>query len=142
MQQYNEKQTSDKKFGGNSLPAGNYVINRSLIVDATMTVDGATRNYDALIVVVNDEQGVELAQALQLNGCWRAHRDAEGKRQQASGSFYDQVLKACAGKSFTETRDYINASLKGKKIAVAYTEYPSASRASGFGYAPKVNFIE
>lgn len=141
MQQYNEKQTSDKKFGGNSLPAGNYSINRAIIVDATMTVDGATRNYDALIVVVNNEQGVELAQALQLNGCWRARRDADGKRQQASGSFYDQVLKACAGKSFTETRDYINTNLKGKKIAVAYTEYPSASH-SGFAYAPKVNFVE
>jgi hypothetical protein len=130
---------SDKVFGGNSLQAGTYRIKQSLIYDEKATINGEEVTYDCLAVEVLDETGAEVEAVLSLNGCWRPRRGEDNKKYQASGNFFDQILRANHGKSFNATRDWINANLKGKKISVAYTDYPSQS--GGWARVPVVNIL-
>ena len=132
--------TSDKTFGGNAVPAGTYTIAGARIVEATMNLNGEERKYDALELTFKTEAGAEVNGTLSLNGCWRPRRGEDGKAYQASGSFFTEVLNKCAGKSFTATRDYINATYTGRKVAVNYTDYPSLS--GGYGRVPVVEFAQ
>lgn len=140
-----EKQTSNKVFGGNSLPSGVYEINRAFIGEDILKIAGQPdAPYDTLEIEVkivgdNGQVGNIAAATLRLNGVWRARRDADGKKVQASGSLFEGLIKTCQGKSFTETRDFINAQLKGKQFRLDYEEYPSAS--GGFGRVPKANMV-
>lgn len=130
---------SNKVFGGTALEAGTYIISKAVVSEDTANIGGTDMTYDALHIEVKTETGVEVEATLSLNGCWRPRRGEDGKKYQASGSFYDQVLGACRGKSFDATRDWINANLVGKKIAVAYTDYPSQS--GGWSRVPVVNVL-
>lgn len=132
--------SSDKTFGGNAVQAGTYLIAGSRIVEATMNLNGEERKYDALELMFKTEAGAEVNGTLSLNGCWRARRGEDGKPYQASGSFFTTLLGACTGKSFTDTRDHINATYQGRKVAVNYTDYPSLS--GGYGRVPVVEFVQ
>lgn len=139
-----EKQSSEKVFGGNTLPSGLYSISRAFIGEAILKRPGeADSPYDTLEIEVktvnNGQVGTVAAATIRLNGIWRARRDADGKKVQASGTLFEQLLATCQGKSFTETRDYINLNMVGKLVRVDYTEYPSAS--GGFGHVPVVNLV-
>lgn len=140
-----EKASSNKVFGGNTLPSGVYEISRSFIGEDILKIAGQPDTpYDTLeieVKVVSDsgQVGGIAAATLRLNGVWRARRDADGNRVQASGSLFEGLIKACQGKSFTETRDFINAKLVGQRFRLDYQEYPSAS--GGFGRVPKANLV-
>ena len=132
--------TSDKTFGGNAVTAGTYLIESARIVENTVTIAGqAERTYDALELTFKTEQGAPVHGTLTLNGCWRPRRGEDGKAYQASGSFFTQVLNACTGKSFTETRDFINQTFANKKVSVNFTDYPSLS--GGYGHVPVVEVL-
>ena len=135
---------STKVFGGNSVAAGTYFIADSIITEETLSIQGeADTVYDSLQVVLkydqNGAQGAEVDAGLQLNGCWRPRRASDGTRHQASGNFFDELLKACQGKSFDQTRDYIKANFVNKRISIAYKEYPS--QPGGFAKVPVVNLL-
>lgn len=130
---------SDKLFGGNSLQAGSYQIKNAVIFDEKATINGDEVTYDCLAIEVTDETGADVEAVLPLNGCWRPRRGEDGKKYQASGDLFDQILRANHGKSFNATRDWINANLKGKKITVSYTDYPSQS--GGWARVPVVNIL-
>lgn len=131
---------SSKVFGGNSVNPGNYFIVGAMITEEVLKVTGqADTTYDCLQLLLKHEDGKECEATLSLNGCWRPRRGSDDKRYQASGSFYDQLLTACQGKSFDATRDHINATMNNRKISVNYTEYPSQS--GGFGRVPIVTFL-
>ena len=135
---------STKVFGGNSVAPGTYFISDSIITEETLQIAGeADTVYDSLQVVLkydqNGTQGAEVDATLQLNGCWRPRRAADGTRHQASGNFFDLLLQACQGKSFDQTRDYIKANFVNKRISVAYKEYPSQH--GGFAKVPVVNLL-
>lgn len=131
--------SSEKIFGGNSLQAGSYQIKNSIIYAEKAIINGDEVTYDCLAVEVVDDTGADVEAVLPLNGCWRPRRGEDGKKYQASGNFFDQILRANHGKSFNATRDWINANLKGKKISVAYTDYPSQS--GGWARVPVVNVL-
>lgn len=131
---------SNKVFGGNAVPAGTYIIAGARISNATMNINSEERKYHSLELMFTTETGAEVAGTLSLNGCWRPRRGEDGKPYQASGSFFTTLLNACTGKEFTDTRDYINATYKGRKVAVNYTEYPSLS--GGYGRVPTVEFAQ
>lgn len=131
---------SNKVFGGNAVPAGTYIIAGARIIDAMMNINGEERKYHSLELMFTTEAGAEVAGTLSLNGCWRPRRGEDGKPYQASGSFFTTLLNACTGKVFTDTRNYINASYKGRKVAVNYTDYPSLS--GGYGRVPTVEFAQ
>lgn len=138
------KPTSDRIFGGSSVPAGTYFVADSIITNEKLEITGQpTVEYDLLQVVLKEDSngtpGAELEPTLHLNGCHRPRRGSDGNRYQASGSFYDSLIKACQGKSFTQTRDWIKANYAGKRISLNYTEYPSQH--GGFGRVPKVEFL-
>jgi hypothetical protein len=132
--------TSNKVFGGNAVPAGIYLISGSRIVEATMNLNGEERKYDALELMFKTLAGAEVNGTLSLNGCWRPRRGEDGRPYQASGSFFTELLNNCTGKSFTEVRDHINATLVGRKVAVNYTDYPSLS--GGYGRVPVVEYAQ
>lgn len=141
MARNNVKNESTKTFGGNAVPAGTYTVADAIITDETLAITGQpTMNYDLLQVVLKTEAGNELETTLHLNGCHRPRRGADGNRYVASGSFYEQLITACQGKSFTQTRDWLKANYVGKKITLSYTEYPSQQ--GGFGRVPKVEFLQ
>lgn len=135
---------SIKIFGGTSVAAGNYFIASALVTDEVLKIDGQPdKAYDALQLVLkhdaNGVAGAECESTLSLNGCWRPRRGSDDKRYIASGSFFAQLLSACQGKSFDQTRDYINATFANRRISINYTEYPSQS--GGFGRVPVVEFL-
>lgn len=131
---------SDKSFGGNVVPAGTYIIENARIVENTLTIAGQPeRTYDSLELTFKTEQGLPVHGTLSLNGCWRPRCGADGKPYQASGSFFTQVLSACTGKTFTETRDFINQTFANKKVSVNFTDYPSVS--GSFGHVPIVEVL-
>lgn len=133
-----------KVFGGTSVPSGNYFISSALISDEVLKIDGEPdKPYKMLQLILKHEQngaqGAECENTLSLNGCWRPRRGSDDKRYQAKGSFFNDLLKACQGKSFDATRDYINAQFINKRISVNYEEYPSQN--GGFGRVPVVEFL-
>jgi hypothetical protein len=135
---------SNRIFGGSSIPAGTYFIADALITNEKLEITGQpTVEYDLLQVVLREDNngvaGAEMEQTLHLNGCHRPRRGSDGGRYQASGSFYDGLIKACQGKSFTQTRDWLKANCANKRISLNYTEYPSQH--GGFGRVPKVEFL-
>lgn len=135
---------SKKVFGGNLVAPGTYFISDSVITEETLSIQGEPdTTYDSLQVVLkydqNGAQGNEVDAGLQLNGCWRPRRASDGSRHQASGNFFDELLRACQGKSFDQTRDYIKANYVGRRISIAYQEYPSQH--GGFAKVPVVNFL-
>lgn len=135
---------STKIFGGTSVAPGTYHIASAIITEETLKIEGqADKPYDALQLVLkydaNGVAGAECEATLSLNGCWRPRRGEDGKRYIASGSLFASLLATCQGKSFDATRDYINANFVGKRISIAYEEYPSQS--GGFGRVPKVEFL-
>ena len=130
---------SDKVFGGNSLQAGSYSVKQAIIFEEKATINGDEVTYDCLAIEVLDEEGKDVEAVLPLNGCWRPRRGEDGKKYQASGDFFDRILKACHGKSFNFTRDWVNSNLKGAKISVSYTDYPSQS--GGWARVPVVNVL-
>ena len=135
---------STKVFGGNSVAPGTYFIADSIITEETLSIQGEPDTvYDSLQVVLkydqNGAQGAEVDAALQLNGCWRPRRASDGSRHQASGNFFDELLKACQGKSFDQTRDHIKANYVGRRINITYQEYPSQH--GGFAKVPVVNLL-
>ena len=135
---------STKVFGGTSVAPGTYHIANAIVTEETLKIEGqADKTYDALQLVLkhdaNGVAGAECDATLSLNGCWRPRRGEDGKRYIASGSLFASLLAACQGKSFDATRDYINANYIGKRISIAYEEYPSQS--GGFGRVPKVEFL-
>jgi hypothetical protein len=135
---------STKVFGGTSVAPGSYFIASAIVTEETLKIEGqADRVYDSLQLVLkhdaNGVAGVECEATISLNGCWRHRRGEDGRRYIAAGSFFASLLAACQGKSFDQTRDYINANYTNKKISVAYEEYPSQS--GGFGRVPKVEFL-
>lgn len=131
---------SNKVFGGNTVPAGIYIIAGARIVDATMNANGEERKYHSLEIMFKTEAGAEVAGTLSLNGCWRPRRGEDGKPYQASGSFFKSLLDTHTGKLFTEVRDHINATYQGRKVAVNYTDYPSLN--GGYGRVPQVEFLQ
>lgn len=135
---------SNKVFGGNLVAPGTYFISDSIITEETLSIQGEPdTTYDSLQVVLkydqNGAQGNEVDAGLQLNGCWRPRRASDGSRHQASGNFFDELLRACQGKSFDQTRDYIKANYVGRRISITYQEYPSQH--GGFAKVPVVNFL-
>lgn len=135
---------STKIFGGTNVAPGTYHISSALVSEEVLKIDGqADKPYDCLQLVLkhdaNGVAGAECDATLSLNGCWRPRRGEDGKRYIASGSFFTSLLSTCQGKSFDVTRDYINANFVGKRITIAYEEYPSQS--GGFGRVPKVEFL-
>lgn len=136
---------STKIFGGTSVAPGSYFIASAIVTVDTLQIEGqADKEYDALHlclkhVKADGTQGDDCEATLSLNGCWRPRRGEDGKRYIASGSFFAALLATCQGKSFDQTRDYINANYTNKKISIAYDEYPSQS--GGFGRVPKVEFL-
>lgn len=138
------KQSSDRTFGGQAIPAGTYFIADAIITNEKLEISGQpTVEYDLLQIVLKEDNngvaGAEMEQTLHLNGCHRPRRGSDGGRYQASGSFYDGLIKACQGKSFTQTRDWLKANCANKRISLNYTEYPSQH--GGFGRVPKVEFL-
>lgn len=136
---------SDRIFGGQNIPAGTYFIADAIITNEKLEITGQpTVEYDLLQVVLKEDNngvaGAELETTLHLNGCHRPRRGSDGGRYQASGSFYDGLIKACQGKSFSQTRDWIKANYANKRISLNYTEYPSQH--GGFGRVPKVEFLQ
>lgn len=128
---------SNKRFGGIALPAGNYFIHSAFCgEDKFQETSGRIRSYDTLEVIVFDDAGVSRA-TLKLNGCHRPRKGTDGKAYPFEGKFFEVLQKNCNLKTYSETRDYINATLAGFEIAVAYTSYPSQS--GGFGQVPKVH---
>lgn len=131
---------SDKTFGGSFVSPGSYFISHASITPETAKIDGVEKEYDKLQLHLkhiqdNGTAGGDVETTLSLNGCWRARRGTDGKRYIASGSFYNKLIEACSGKSFSATRDYINANLANKKITLSYDEYPSQQ--GGWGRVPK-----
>lgn len=135
---------SEKIFGGSALPAGTYQIVGSDIVEETAKINGEEVKYDCLRILVADPSApaVQLKAYLSLNGCWRPRRGSDGNAYQASGNLFDELLKACSGKTFNETRDYIKSTFIGvagkSKFILTYKQYPSQS--GGFGQVPIANF--
>lgn len=135
---------STKVFGGTNVAPGTYHIASALVSEEVLKIDGqADKPYDCLQLVLkhdaNGVAGAECDATLSLNGCWRPRRGEDGKRYIASGTFFTSLLATCQGKSFDATRDYINANFVGKRISIAYEEYPSQH--GGFGRVPKVEFL-
>ena len=135
---------STKVFGGTAVQPGTYFIKSAIITDEVLKIPGqADAPYDCLQVVLmhdnNGAVGAECDATLVLNGCWRPRRGSDDQKYQASGSFFTQLIAACQGKSFDQTRDFINATYPNRRISINYTEYPSQS--GGFGKVPVVEFI-
>lgn len=131
---------STKVFGGQALAAGSYFIHSAFVGEDVLKVAGQPdRPYDTLEVRVFDANGQVMKATLRLNGCWRPRRGSDNNSYQASGSFFEGLIKACTGKSFSETRDYINQKLVGFEIGLSYKDYPSTS--GGFGRVPVCNVL-
>lgn len=132
---------SSKVFGGQALTAGSYFIHSAFVGEDVLKVAGQPdRPYDTLEVRVFDANGQVMKATLRLNGCWRPRRGSDNNSYQASGSFFEGLLRACTGKSFSETRDYINQKLVGFEIGLSYKDYPSTS--GGFGRVPVCNVLQ
>ena len=132
---------STKVFGGQALAAGSYFIHSAFVGEDVLKIAGQPdRSYDTLEVRVFDANNQIMKATLRLNGCWRPRRGSDNKSYQASGSFFEGLLKACTGKSFSETRDYINQRLIGFEIGLSYQDYPSTS--GGFGRVPVCNVLQ
>lgn len=132
---------SSKVFGGQALAAGSYFIHSAFVGENVLKVAGQPdRPYDTLEVRVFDANGQVMKATLRLNGCWRPRRGSDNNSYQASGSFFEGLLRACTGKSFSETRDYINQKLVGFEIGLSYKDYPSTS--GGFGRVPVCNVLQ
>lgn len=127
---------SQKIFGGAALPAGTYHIHSAFCSNDSLEINGKVRQFETLEVRVFNEQNEVLRSTLRLNGCWRPRKGADGKAYQASGTFFESLIKKCAGTTFSETRDYINANLTGFQLVLTYERYPSAT---GFGNLPICN---
>lgn len=132
---------SSKVFGGQALAAGSYFIHSAFVGEDVLKVAGQPdRPYDTLEVRVFDANNQVMKATLRLNGCWRPRRGSDNNSYQASGSFFEGLIKACTGKSFSETRDYINQKLVGFEIGLSYKDYPSTS--GGFGRVPVCNVLQ
>lgn len=132
---------SNKVFGGQALAAGSYFIHSAFVGEDVLKVAGQPdRPYDTLEVRVFDANNQVMKATLRLNGCWRSRRGSDDKPYQASGSFFEGLIKTCMGKSFSETRDYINQKLVGFEIGLSYKDYPSTS--GGFGHVPICNILQ
>ena len=130
-----------KVFGGQALAAGSYFIHSAFVGEDVLKVAGQPdRPYDTLEVRVFDANNQVMKATLRLNGCWRPRRGSDNNSYQASGSFFEGLIKACTGKSFSETRDYINQKLVGFEIGLSYKDYPSTS--GGFGRVPVCNVLQ
>ena len=127
---------SQKIFGGAALPAGTYNIHSAFCSNDSLEINGKVRRFETLEVRVFNEQNEVLRSTLRLNGCWRPRKGADGKAYQASGTFFEKLIKQCAGTTFSETRDFINANLAGFQLVLTYEQYPSAT---GFGNLPICN---
>ena len=135
---------SSKKFGGSSLPSGNYFIGEAFIGEDTLTIAGqAPRTYETLEIAVftmdANNQPVWHPNTLRLNGCWRKRTSAEGQHLQANGSLFEGLLKSCTGQSFSQVRDFINTKLVGKQFSIAYTTYNA--QGGGNGSIPTASII-
>lgn len=132
---------STKIFGGQALAAGSYFVHSAFVGEDVLKVAGQPdRPYDTLEVRVFDRNNQVMKATLRLNGCWRSRRGSDDKPYQASGSFFEGLIRACTGKSFSETRDYINQKLVGFEIVLSYKDYPSTS--GGFGRVPICNILQ
>lgn len=132
---------SNKVFGGQALAAGSYFVHSAFVGEDVLKVAGQPdRPYDTLEVRVFDANSQVMKATLRLNGCWRSRRGSDDKPYQASGSFFEGLIRACMGKSFSETRDYINQKLIGFEIVLSYKDYPSTS--GGFGRVPICNILQ
>lgn len=127
---------SQKIFGGAALPAGTYHIHSAFCDTDSLELNGKVRKFETIEVRVFNEQNEVLRSTLRLNGCWRPRKGADGKAYQASGTFFEKLIKTCAGTTFSETRDFINANLAGFQLVLTYERYPSAT---GFGNLPICN---
>lgn len=127
---------SQKIFGGAALPAGTYHIHSAFCSNDALELNGKVKKFETLEVRVFNDQNEVLRSTLRLNGCWRPRKGADGKAYQASGTFFESLIKKCAGTTFSETRDYINANLTGFQLVLTYEQYPSAT---GFGNLPICN---
>ena len=127
---------SQKIFGGAALAAGTYHIHSAFCSNDSLEINGKVRRFETLEVRVFNEQNEVLRSTLRLNGCWRPRKGADGKAYQASGTFFEKLIKTCAGTTFSETRDFINANLAGFQLVLTYERYPSAT---GFGNLPICN---
>lgn len=131
---------SSKVFGGQALAAGSYFIHSAFVGEDVLKIAGQPdRPYDTLEVRVFDANNQVMKATLRLNGCWRPRRGSDNNSYQAAGSFFEGLIKACTGKSFSETRDYINQKLVGFEIGLSYKDYPSTS--GGFGRVPVCNVL-
>lgn len=128
-----QEKGSNKVFGGTAVPAGSYVINRSFVGDAVLRIEGqADRPYETLEVELlhlkqDGTPGDTVLTTLKLNGCWRARTDKNGNLHKHSGTFYEQLMKGFAGKSFADTAKGITQHFRGYTITISYNEYPTAT---------------
>lgn len=134
-----------KIFGSALVPAGTYLIADATNSDEVTTINNQEMKYVKLSLNLshfNDEgKPTGKAGSISLNGCWRPRRGSDGKAYQAGGTFYTELLKACQGKSFEETAQYITNTFKDKKVKVDYLRYPLADT-NGFGNLPIINFVD
>lgn len=136
-----QEKGSEKIFGGTSVPAGSYIINRAFVGDAVLRIDGQdpkpyeTLELELLHIKQDGTPGDVCLTTHKLNGCWRPRTDKNGNIVRHSGSFIDALMRGFAGKSFADTARGITASLRGYIITIGYTEYPTAV---GVGHVSKV----
>lgn len=134
----------DKVYGGQTVPAGEYIIVESDITVEPLKIRGqADSEFDSLNVrvapIVNGAAGQTLETSIRLNGSWRDRVDKDGRIRKASGTFFDTIGAICTGKSFDFTRDHINSTHKGKKIVLKYDTYVSHN--GQVGHIPTIDFM-
>ena len=99
--------------------------------------------YDCLQLVLTTDNKDKNAKSnevmLPLNGSWREHRGRDGRMYKASGSLFDEIFINCQGKSFVESRDWINDNIQNRRISVKFTRYQTEK--GGFWHVPIANFI-
>jgi hypothetical protein len=134
-----------KIFGSALIPAGTYLIADATNSDEVTTINNQEVKYVKLALNLShfnaEGEPTGKAGSISLNGCWRPRRGSDGQAYQASGTFYTELLKACQGKSFEETAQYITNTFKDKKVKVDYLRYPLANT-NGFGNLPIINFVD
>ena len=127
-----------------ALCPGNYIIKNAVITREKLNrVDKPNLTYDCLQLVLTTDNKDKNAKSyevmLPLNGSWREHRGRDGRMYKASGSLFDEIFTNCQGKSFVETRDWMNDNIQNRRISVKFTRYQTEK--GGFWHVPIVNFI-
>ena len=136
MAKPNTIEKSTKVFGGNKLAAGRYIIAEAVICEETFNNNGVDTKYECLqlnvfhtdpvtglVMVGPDNQPVSAAATLSLNGIWRSKTAVDGSIRKNSGSMLEKLLSDFRGKTFSDVRNSINSSYKGKAFTLAYEEF-------------------